>query len=51
MQDLKPNRADWRERNKVTGGKSVRDYDVTVEIIGCVGVSLCSGAVFLIPIG
>jgi hypothetical protein len=53
MHDLKPNSTDWREGNKVTGQKRVREqpYDVNVEIIGCVRVTLCSSAVFWILIG
>jgi hypothetical protein len=53
MHDLKPNSTDWREGNKVTGWKRGREqpYDVNVEIIGCVRVTLCSSAVFWILIG
>ncbi len=53
MHDIKPNSANWREQNKVTGGKRVREqpYDVNVEIIGCVRATLCYESVFLLLIG
>ncbi len=44
MKDLKPNSADWREQNKVTGRVRVREqpYEVNIKIIGCVRATLCS---------